>query len=45
MKEKGGTVFAGELVFTFSDGKAEAWVRSYMSHYGSAITRKKLTFA
>jgi tRNA G18 (ribose-2'-O)-methylase SpoU len=44
MKEKGGAVFAGELVFTFSDDKAEAWVRSYVSHYGSGITRKKLTF-
>jgi tRNA G18 (ribose-2'-O)-methylase SpoU len=47
MKAKGGAVFAGELVFTFADKKAEgeAWVKSYINHYGSDLTKKKLTFA
>jgi hypothetical protein len=44
MKEKAGRVFAGEIVFTFADGKAEAWVKSYISHYGSALIRQKVTF-
>ena len=45
MKEKAGRVFAGEVVFTFADDKAEAWVKSYISHYGSSLTRQKVTFA
>ena len=45
MKEQAGRVFAGEVVFTFADDKAEAWVKSYISHYGSSLTRQKVTFA
>jgi tRNA G18 (ribose-2'-O)-methylase SpoU len=48
MKSKGGGPFAGELVFSFSSGKAKEMVKSYTDHYGSGsdrITRKKLTFA
>jgi hypothetical protein len=47
MKSKGSGVFAGELVFTFSDGKAKELVKSYIDHYastGGRITKKKLTF-
>jgi hypothetical protein len=47
MKNKGGTVTKGEVVFEFSDAEAKALVKSYMAHYGTGdnrITGKTLTF-
>jgi hypothetical protein len=32
-------------VFSFDEGGAEALVKAYIRQYGSAITRKSLTFA
>lgn len=47
MKDKGGRVTKGELVFEFSDARAKKLVKDYFEHYGTGDNRvsgKSLTF-